>query len=170
MDDQRLEGLLQFLDLNTKLFRNCLDGISDEVAQRQPNPETNSVAFLACHVIDAREYLAQLLGIPRTTQLRDSLQSYAAVVAYQHEPPLSEILDAWSSVTPQVRERLQALGPEALDAAAPESFPIDDRSLFGALVFLLHHESYHIGQVALVRKYHGVGSMRYGHRALLSRS
>ncbi len=167
--DLRLEGLLQFLDLNTKLFCNCLDGISDEVAQRQPNQETNSVAFLACHIIDARDYLAQLVGVPRTTQLRDSIQSYAAVVAYQHEPPLSEILDAWSTVTQKLRDQLQTLEPATLDAAASESFPIDDKSLFGALVFLLHHESYHIGQVALVRKYHGVGSMRYGHRALLSR-
>jgi len=167
--DLRLEGLLQFLDLNTKLFRNCLDGVSDEVAQRQPNQDTNSVAFLACHVVDARDYLAQLVGVPRTTQLRDSLQSYAAVVAYQHEPPLSEILDAWSLVTPRLRERLRNLEPDALDAPAPESFPVENPTLFGALVFLLHHESYHIGQVALVRKYHGVGSMRYGHRALLSR-
>ncbi len=63
--DPRLEGLLSILDINTKLFRNCLNGVSDEVARRQPNPETSSVAFLACHVVDARDYLAQLLGIER---------------------------------------------------------------------------------------------------------
>lgn len=167
--DQRLEGLLKLLELNTKLFRSCLEGMSDEVARKPPNRETNSVAYLACHVVDARDYMAQLLGIPRTTQLRDTLQTYAAVVADQHEPPLSEILEAWTAVTPRLKERIQHLHAEALDAPANESFPIDDRTLLGALVFLLHHESYHIGQLALVRKYHGIGSMRYGHRALLSR-
>jgi uncharacterized damage-inducible protein DinB len=158
------------LDMNSKLLRNCLDGVSDEVARRQPNPETNSVAFLACHVVDARDYLAQLLGVERTgPQLHHNMQTYAAVVNQEKEPPLSEILSAWGAVTTDLRRRLQELDAKTLDRESPQSFPIEDGSLFGAIVFLLHHESYHIGQIALVRKYNGVGSMRYGHRALLSR-
>ncbi len=164
----RVEALTEILNINTRLFRNCLDGVSDEIARQQPNSQTNSVAFLACHLVDARSYLAKLIGLETGSQLRDASQSYLAVVEHKSEPPLDRILEAWQEVTGVLRDRVCEMTDDQLDAKSSEAFPIDDPSLFGALVFLLHHESYHIGQIAMARKYFGAGAMRYGHRALLS--
>jgi hypothetical protein len=38
---------------------------------------------------------------------------------------------------------------------------VGDRTLLGALAFLAQHESYHVGQLALLRKYAGLPAMRY---------
>jgi len=165
----RLEALLEILQLNTRLFRNCLDGISDEIARQRPNSDTNSVAFLACHLVDARDYLARLVGIETETQLHNASQNYLAVVEQKGEPPLDQILEGWKTVSDILEERFPQLTDEELKAKSQEAFPIEDPTLFGALVFLLHHESYHIGQLAMARKFFGAGAMRYGHRALLAR-
>jgi len=157
---------MEILNINTRLFRNCLHGVSDEIARRPPNIETNSVAFLACHLVDARNYLAKLIGLEAESELH--AQNYLAVVERQCEPPLDHILKAWQAVTQLLEERLPGIPDSQLNAKSPEAFPIEDQSLFGGLVFLLHHESYHIGQIAMGRKFFGVGAMRYGHRALLS--
>jgi uncharacterized damage-inducible protein DinB len=167
--DPRLEGLLRILDMNTLLFQNCLKGISEETARQKPNSESNSVAFLACHVVDARSYLAQLIGAKLSTDLHDVLPTYLAVVEHHDEPPMADVVSEWSGMSEVVRARLIDLKSEDLDAASPETLSTDDPSLFGAIAFLLHHEAYHIGQIAFARKYFGVGSMRYGHKALLSR-
>ncbi|MFB3902134.1 MAG: DinB family protein [Acidobacteriota bacterium] len=163
----RLVALLEILNINTRLLRNCLNGVSDEIARRPPNTETNSVAFLACHLVDARNYLAKLIGLEAESQLRAS-QNYLAVVEQKSEPPLDQILDAWQVVSELLKDRLPEIPDQQLDTKSPEEFPVDDSTLFGALVFLLHHESYHIGQIAMARKFFGAGAIRYGHRALLS--
>ncbi len=163
----RLVALLEILSINTRLFRNCLHGVSDQIARQAPNNETNSVAFLACHLVDARNYLAKLIGLETESQLRAS-QNYLAVVEQKSEPPLDQILEAWQEVSGVLKDRLTEITDDQLNASSPEPFPIEDPTLFGALVFLLHHESYHIGQIAMARKYFGAGAMRYGHRALLA--
>ena len=63
--------LRAILELNTRLFLNSLDGVSDEVATRRPNRETNHIAFLACHVLDARYYLAGYLGREARNPFKD---------------------------------------------------------------------------------------------------
>jgi hypothetical protein len=38
--DPRIAPLTEILRLNTRLFRNCLDGISDEMAVMRPSAST----------------------------------------------------------------------------------------------------------------------------------
>ena len=38
---------------------------------------------------------------------------------------------------------------------------VDDESVLGVIAFLLGHESFHIGQLAILRKYYGLDSMGY---------
>jgi uncharacterized damage-inducible protein DinB len=51
-----------------------------------------------------------------------------------------------------------------LDAEAPYQFPISDPSVLGMTAFLVQHESYHIGQMAFLRKQLGLEAMAYGER------
>ena len=168
--DPRLDGLLRILELNTRLFERCLEGISDEAARQKPNPDSYSVAFLACHLVDARAYLARLIGAECATDLHDSIPSYLAVVEHHDEPPVANVVNAWSTAGKLLKARLVNLTSEELSAASPETVTSNDPTLFGAIAFLLHHEAYHIGQIAFARKYFGVGSMGYGHKALLATS
>ena len=38
-------------------------------------------------------------------------------------------------------------------------FPFEDTTLLGGIGFLLHHEAYHIGQLALLRRIHRMSAM-----------
>ena len=67
------------LDLNTRLFLNCLDGITDEMASKRPTADTNHVAFLAVHALDARCYLARGLGLDMESPFKELLEGAKGV-------------------------------------------------------------------------------------------
>ena len=108
--DNRVAPLAEILRLNTTLFRNCLDGLTDEQAATRPAGATNNAAFVAAHLL---------------------------------------------------RDRLAALTPADLDAPSDARFPLFNGTRLGTLTFLVQHDSYHVGQLSLLRKYCGLPAMRF---------
>jgi hypothetical protein len=165
--DPRLSSLIAIFNLNSHLFRKLTQQVSEELARQRPN-DTYSIVFLACHLVEARDCLARLLGIEKTRSLSEVLQSMTTVVELNNEPPLDQVITAWDDVTGLLEKRIPCVSSQQLDEKSNNRFPVRDGSVFGGMVFLLHHESYHIGQMALVRRYFGDVAAPYGHRALLS--
>lgn len=56
---------------------------------------------------------------------------------------------------------LETVDALTLDGPPPFQFPIADATLFGGVAFLTQHDTYHIGQLALLRKHWGLGAMSY---------
>lgn len=148
--------------LNTRLLLNCLDGISEAHARERPNDRTNSIAFLACHLIDSRHFLGRLLGFAEPNPLEALLRDAASIEDVGELPPLDTMRAHWRHIGTALDACFETLREEDLSAPAPQRFPSDDPTLAGAVGFLLQHESYHIGQLALIRKYLGYPAMRYG--------
>ncbi|HET7231373.1 MAG TPA: DinB family protein [Longimicrobium sp.] len=148
--------------LHTRLFVNCLDGLSDTEARARPGERTNSIAFIALHLVDVRHYTVGYLGGPAPAHpfaaLLAKVQSIEALAAY---PPLAEIRGAWSGVSAALHSTLAQVGGDALTAPSPQRFPVSDGSVAAGLAFLLTHEAYHVGQLALLRKYIGHPAMAY---------
>lgn len=157
--DPRIVPLTHILRLNTKLLRNCLDGMSDEAATVRPSATTNNAATIASHCSDARFYLLQLLGVAETNPL--------APAHGVGEPPrpasLAAVQDAWTSASHALRDRLETLSSDDLEREMPNAppFPGTDKSALSVLTFLVQHESYHLGQLAMLRKYVGLPAMKY---------
>jgi len=61
--DPRVGPLRATLRLNTRLFLNCLDGLDDAVGASRPNERTNSIAFIAAHLVDARHLVARVIKL-----------------------------------------------------------------------------------------------------------
>jgi hypothetical protein len=61
-----------------------------------------------------------------------------------------------------MERRFAELDAPALDAELPFDLGVNDRSILGMLAFIAQHESYHIGQLSLLRKHVGLPAMRYG--------
>jgi uncharacterized damage-inducible protein DinB len=135
--DPRIRPLTDILRLNTRLFRNCLDGISDEQATLRPSASTNSAAFVAAHVADARFYLLRVLGTDQPSPLAAYLKGAKGIDDLKTSPPLE------------------------LDAPVKTPFPIADPTTLSVLTFLVQHDTYHIGQFALLRKHAGLPAMQY---------
>ncbi len=161
--DPRLTPLADILRLNTRLYRNCLAGLSDELACQRPagRGPTNSAAFVAAHLVDSRYYLLGLLGSKQTSPLKGATGGFNDINQVTSYPPLPEIQAAWTTAGDALDRQLAQTRTAQLDAPFDPGFPIDNKSLLGVLVFLVQHESYHLGQLGLLRKHAGLPAMAY---------
>ncbi len=156
-----LHALREIYALNTRLLLNCLDGVTDEQAQQRVTDSTNSLAFLACHLTDARcflgEYLGSHIGNPHSALLTVA----RGIEDIPEFPPMSVIRKEWSSVARELAGILEGLSESTVAVASSQRFPVDDSTVLGGVTFLAQHESYHIGQMALLRKALGLEAMKY---------
>jgi uncharacterized damage-inducible protein DinB len=159
--DPRARSALTTLRLNTRLFRNCVDGVADDESLARPSERTNHLAFVAAHVVESRYWLARALGLDAPDPFGGRLEGARGIDDVGACPTLAESRAAWDALAPRLEERLAELPASALDGAPPARFPVDDPTLLGALAFLLQHESYHVGQMALLRKHATGRAMKY---------
>jgi uncharacterized damage-inducible protein DinB len=159
--DSRIAPLAEILRLNTTLFRNCLNGLSDEQAAARPSGATNNAAFVAAHLTNSRFYLLKALGVDEPDPLAPYLDGRQSLDELANLPPLAEIQAAWTKAAHLLRDRLAALTPADLDGPSGAKFPLFDGTVLATLTFLVQHDSYHVGQLSLLRKYCGLPAMRF---------
>jgi uncharacterized damage-inducible protein DinB len=162
--DPRVFPLAEIYRLNSWLFHNCLEGLSDEQANLRLSDRTNNAAFTAAHVADARFSLLSWLGVTLENPLAEMLAEARSIDEVQRLPTPAQLREAWDAVSATLAQRLAALTTAELDAPGPQPFPAGGGTLLGALAFLAQHDSYHIGQLALFRKYAGLPAMKYTER------
>ena len=63
---------------------------------------------------------------------------------------MSELASSWDDVAGRLQATLESLTEEQLLEAA-EGFPIPDQTARGASMFMAWHESYHLGQIGMLR-------------------
>lgn len=157
----RLVPIYEILKLNSRLFLNCLDGWKEDQARWRPSPDTNSAAFLALHLVDSRHYIANTIGVTMEHPF-PFLADAKTIDDLKTWPKLDDVRAAWKAVTGNIRERFKTLTPEDLAAkAAWTEMPMDDKTNLGLVIFMMQHESYHIGQLAILRKQAGLPAMSY---------
>jgi hypothetical protein len=152
---------ISILEVNTRLFKNVLEGINDSRAQKPVWSQSNPVAFIALHLVDARFVLARLVGDESENPYAQKYGDITNADEIDSYPSLKELLRNWKMISDRIHRAFVQLPPRALRQPCPYDFPIEDPSLFAGLYFMLHHESYHIGQIGLMRKGHGLSAMRY---------
>jgi uncharacterized damage-inducible protein DinB len=162
--DARLRPLWAMLELNADLVLNCLDGLAEADALHRPGGSGNSIAFLVAHLIDTRHYLAAMLGWPLANPLERALGAARGIDDVAALPPLAELREAWSEVS----RHLAAIGPTVsaatLEAAAAQPLPGADGTVLENVAFLVQHDSYHLGQIAQLRRRLGHPAMSYARR------
>lgn len=159
--DIRVAPLADILRLNTVLFRNCLDELTDEQAAVRPSGATNNAAFVAAHLTSSRFYLLKTLGVEEKDPLAPYLDGRKGIDDIAQLPPLLEVAAAWTQAAHLLRDRLAALTPADLEAPSTARFPLSDGTVLATLTFLVQHDSYHLGQLSLLRKYCGLPAMRF---------
>jgi uncharacterized damage-inducible protein DinB len=158
--DVRAAALGDILRLNTRLFRNCLEGMSDAQAHLRPSATTNHAAFVAAHLVDSRFFLLRLLGATQANPLSAYLEGARKLDDVARWPTLEEIHAAWSAASAALRDRLQSVTPEELDGPPASKFPAAG-TMRDAVIFMVQHDSYHVGQLSLLRSHAGLPAMSY---------
>ena len=136
-----------------------LKDVTDEDALSQPRPGGNCIQWVLAHIVATRDQIGRMIGsepvLPET--LRQRFSRPAAPIVDRTD---ARLLADWIADFDRSQERLgaaiAALPDERLHATFDGSkLPGRPTTLAEALAFFHFHESYHIGQLGLLRRLAG---------------
>jgi uncharacterized damage-inducible protein DinB len=149
-------------DLHTRLFNNVLHEISDTDANTRKDENINHIKWIAGHLVNSRIAMINRVSGGTADEVYTAQfgrgNSLDVNASY---PPIEEITGKWNETATTIGDQLTNMPEEVLISPAPFKAPIADETMRGALSFLLSHESYHIGQLSILRKLVGKEAMSY---------
>ena len=142
------------------VFNANLSELSEEDGLLQPVPGGNCLNWVAGHIVGSRGSILELLGQERPFA-PDKYARYErgsdAVVIGEGTVPLAEIMADFLAVGDGLKIGLAGLTREWLGEKAPFSPGNNPKETMGSLlVGLAFHESYHCGQLGVLRRMAGV--------------
>jgi uncharacterized damage-inducible protein DinB len=165
--------LLAQYDLHDVLFNNVIDNISDKEANSCIVEPLNSIKWLAGHLLWAQRNLVRISGaqveIPWTGHfltIQGSTEEERKMPKGEF-PTIEQIRDKWNETSPVIRLGLANLPEEALNSVIEAKHPIEpfDNTLAGLWAFINDHQSYHIGQIGILRRALDKELMQYFRKA-----
>ena len=154
---KKFEDILPSFGMNDWLFNSALDGISEDQATFKLADNTNTFRGIAAHLVMAKQNLGKMtdMGLELLPPSWDDLGEMfeAGFVESDIFPTLKEILKEWQKLSPPFMERLPNLSDEILNREPPFPLPnMQDATLGDFIKLNVVHESYHLGQLALMHK------------------
>ncbi len=157
--DPVLSIVSNHLQVGDHLMKDAVSGLSLEELNRRGGPDSSSMLWIAGHLTLSRARMLKLAGRDFDFPWSDNFAKGAAIKEPSSYPAISEILSVWDEVSKRLQEQLSQVEPSLLYARSPHTFPVEDKSVRGALAFFVYHESYHIGQMGYLRKMLGYESL-----------
>jgi hypothetical protein len=149
------------LNLNSRLFLNALEGVTEEQAKERISDHNNPLNWLAVHTVWARYNICALLGKAVENPYKGLFEGFKPFDASYNYATLAEAKTEWKKASDLLKDALESVTEEHLTADAPFKNPTGDSSISGTIAFLAEHESYDIGQVAFLKKYFTKEAMSY---------
>jgi hypothetical protein len=147
--------------LNERLFNNCLAGVTDAMAAERISDHNNPLVWLAVHTTWARYNIASLLGQPTKNPYNGLFENSKPFDSSMVFDSIEKVKAEWVLASALLKEGLATVTAEHLTTPAPFKNPKGDNTMLGAIIFLAQHESYDIGQMALLKKYLTKEAMSY---------
>jgi uncharacterized damage-inducible protein DinB len=147
------------------LLLNATDGLTETDASTRIADPTNSVGFLVAHLINTRYRLAAMIGAPGDDPVARHLEGARSIDQVASLPMLEAMRTMWSDAGTHLTAALGSATAEQLSQPIPRALPNGDPTMLGAIAFFVQHESYHLGQIAMLRKALGQPAMTYKRRA-----
>jgi uncharacterized damage-inducible protein DinB len=137
--------------LNNNLVWNSFDGLSKE-NMHQSTEQTNSMIFIFGHILMSRYFFASEIDAEQTFK-------YEHLFSYQTEfnrdieyPPFEELYHLFTDIGQLLSTKVIELTDTFLGSHSKRTFPTRGGSNLAKLIFLSQHESYHVGQLGILRK------------------
>jgi DinB superfamily len=155
--------------LNSRLYVNVLDGISEKEGLYRIDDKTNHLNWIAGHLLAMRCRSLNRSGVGC------SATAFAAIYSDMDAPPpanrmidtgvqyppLSELLLEWQNMSEAFIQSVLKLPEDLWNKDIGFVTPIDGRTLIDSFAFTALHESFHIGQMSIIRKALGKPAMSY---------
>lgn len=117
--------------------------------------EANHAQWLLGHLASTRSWAARELGSKRPAETWEPLFSMKSKSTSESDAvPVTTLRDTFRSRGVEMRATLATVTPEQA-ATDFRPFPWGTKDLSGAMHFLHFHESYHLGQIGLIRRMAG---------------
>ncbi len=156
-----IKPLLSIYEVNSKLAVNSFKDVTEMLSLKRPNKKTNSMMFILLHTLDARYYLLKSLG----SRMRNPYAKYVdwsnSIEDLIKYPRLKNVLSTWRSLDKTFKKKLSSLTAKQLNAKLESGFPGNDKPVINMISFLAEHEAYHVGQLALLKKYFGLPAVTF---------
>ena len=164
----KTQVLIHQFDLQTHLFLNVLQDISEEESFPIVGQHLNSIRWVAGHVLNTRYNLIAILGgAAGDAHLNKLFGKGSTGKTEEGAPSLDEIKTRWKVASKLLIQQLQQVSEEKLMTAAPFALSIADKTVLGTAAFMAVHEGMHIGQLTVLRKIIGKSALSFARRAEL---
>jgi hypothetical protein len=137
--------------VNDDLVFRALDGLTHEELCETPTDHSNPMFWVAGHVVQTRAQLLQQLGESVETGWGDIFNRGAALGETARYPSRDEIERVMRDVGPRLQAKLATLDEHQLARPASVKLP-GAKTMADQLAFFALHDSYHVGQMAYIRK------------------
>jgi len=142
-----------------------LEGVTDEQSLRQPQPGGNCIQWVLAHIVATRDQVASLVGaepVLPPALIKRFVRGAAPLVDPAEARPLADWIGDLDRQQQRLAAAIAALPPERLAATFDGGkLPGRPATLAEALAFFHFHESYHVGQLGVLRRLAGMtGAIR----------
>ena len=163
-----IELIARQFTMNTRWFKNVLDGINDQESLTRINGYVNHLRWIAGHLTTSRYRNMMRIGLPAEEfpyldvyMQSGSAPAYRPVDESISYPRLPDLLHYWDIYSTSLSDAILLIPDEKLNSELPFTTPIGGKTVLESLGFVVGHEAYHIGQMSLIRKSLGHSSMVY---------
>lgn len=157
--DQYIDSFFESMRVSNQLYKQALAGLSEEELHRCPSSDTSSMLYIAGHLAGSRCLIAELAGLNCENPWKRLFRRGSAIKPPSEYPSIGEVLALWDQVTSLLETGLVEITVSKLAEPCPVDFPFKNKSTLGGIAFLFYHETYHIGQMGLLRKWLGHESL-----------
>lgn len=143
---------LEHLRVGSRLFHAAVNGLSYEEVHRRAGLTAGSMLWIAGHVLVYRSRMLQAAGLTFDCPWVSLFSRGATLLSPAEYPDMDEIVRFFDDLTARLNTAIGSLDESALERETEIRTPVPDRTTRGVIAFLIYHEAYHVGQMALIRK------------------
>ena len=140
------------LKYNAGLIKSALDGLTPTDLWHRPTDRSNPMLWIFGHIVATRAELARLLGERIDTGWGDKFARGTRVDAADQYPRVQEIERVNRDIVERLKAKFAALTDEELAGPPADAHLPGVKTLADQIAGYAFHESYHVGQMAYVRK------------------
>ncbi len=155
-----IKHLINQFNLQTRLFKNVTQEVTEANANKAMNENTNHMAWLVGHTVSTRFMLAGALGLKVQEPFASFFENGKGIDRTAKYPSMKELIADWNSISEKITAVLAGLSEEAINTKMPRPVPTGE-ALGDFISFIMHHEAYTIGQLGIYRRFYGMEAMKY---------
>lgn len=137
---------------NDGLITRAVDGLTADELWHRPSDHSNPMHWLVGHIVHTRAFVLRLLGEEYRTGWGEIFRRGASLGERRDYPELAAIDRVRADISSRIRTQLSTATDDVLARPATMQLPGGTKTIADQIGFLAFHESYHVGQLAYIRK------------------